>query len=207
MISLIPISFRKLASRHAASKIPAFVFLAVFGTFVPSAVTQDSKPAHDKKLDVRSSVGDLHVGNDTDANKLGLPVYPGAQLRPDTDKDGSGSVNLGISLESFGLKLVIAKYDSDDAPAKIVDFYREKLKKYGKVLECHTHAHGGDIPDHEDHDSKELKCEGDNSGPVTELKAGVEDNQHIVAVEPRDKGTGSTLALVYLHVRGKQGEI
>ncbi len=36
------------------------------------------------------------------------------------------------------MKLVVAKYDSDDAPGKVIDFYREHLKKYGKVLECHT---------------------------------------------------------------------
>ena len=55
-------------------------------------------------------------------------------------------------------------------------------------------------------DSKELKCE-ENSGPVTELKVGTEDNQHVVAVEPRDASKGSTFALVYVHTRGKRGDI
>ena len=53
--------------------------------------------------------------------------------------------NLSILTEAFGIKLVVAKYDSDDAPAKIIDFYRDKLKKYGKVLECHSAKHGGDV--------------------------------------------------------------
>ena len=52
--------------------------------------------------------------------------------------------------EAFGMKLVVAKYESDDAPAKIVDFYRDKLKKYGKVLECHSQKHGGDVDVHDD---------------------------------------------------------
>jgi hypothetical protein len=209
IMSLILIPFRKLGSRNAASKFARLVlaFLAAFAVFVLSAVTQDSKSPRDKKLDIRSSVGDLHVGTDVDAGKIGLPVYPGARLRQDTGKDGNDSVNLGISLESFGVKLVIAKYESDDAPGKIIDFYRGKLKRYGKVLECHTHQHDRDFEDHDDQESKELKCEGDNSGPVTELRVGTEDNQHVVAIEPRDNGTGSTFALVYLHVRGKQGEI
>ena len=47
----------------------------------------------------------------------------------------------------------------------------------------------------------------ENSGPVTELKVGTEDNQHVVAVEPRDGAKGSNFALVYLHTRGKRGEI
>jgi len=60
--------------------------------------------------------------------------------------------------------------------------------------------------DKDSKDSKELKCD-ENSGPVTELKVGTEDNQHIVAVEPREGGKGSTFALVYVHTRGKRGEI
>ena len=161
----------------------------------------------DKPFDVQSSVGDMHVGKDADARKAGLPLYPGA--RPKVEKDND-PLNFGILTESFGLKLVVAKYESDDGPAKVIDFYRDKLKKYGKVLECHSQKHGGDVDVHEDDKdskgSKELKCEQD-SGPVTELKVGTEDNQHVVAVEPRDSGKGSTFALVYVHTRGKRGDI
>jgi hypothetical protein len=164
--------------------------------------------SQDKNLDVTSSAGDLHIGSDADARKTGLPLYPGARLK--ADDDNSNKANLSILTEAFGMKLVVAKYDSDDAPAKIVDFYRDKLKKYGKVLECHSQTHGGHIEVSEDSkdskDSKELKCD-ENSGPVTELKVGTEDNQHIVAIEPREPGKGSTFALVYVHTRGKRGEI
>lgn len=183
---------------------PALV-LAVIASL--PVIAQDSD-SHDKNLDVRSSVGDLHVGKDADARKTGLPLYPGARLESDTEK--GDQANLSLLTDAFGLKLVVAKYQSDDAPAKITDFYRDKLKKYGKVLECHTQKHGGDVEiDNDDKDAKntkELKCD-DNSGPVTELKVGTEDNQHIVAVEPREGGKGSTFALVYVHTRGKRGEI
>lgn len=208
MFQLIPTRRARACDACISWRFALALVLAV--VFAIPAVTQESDAAHDKKLDVRSSAGDLHVGNDADAGKIGLPLYPGARLRHDKDKDDN-SVNFAILTESFGMKLVVAKYDSDDAPAKVIDYYRDKLKKYGKVLECHTHEHGGDInadPDDEkNHGAKELKCEGDNSGPVTELKVGTEDNQHMVAVEPRDKGMGTTFALVYLHMRGKQGDI
>jgi hypothetical protein len=167
---------------------------------------QDTDSGQHKNLDIQSPVGDLHVGSDADARKAGLPLYPGARVRH--DEENSTGANLGLFTEAFGVKLVVAKYDSDDAPAKVIEFYRERLKKYGKVLECHTHEHGGahaDIDD--DKASKELKCEGDNSGPITELKVGTEDNQHVVAVEAKDAGKGSTFALVYVHTRGKQGDI
>ncbi len=142
---------------------------------------------------------------------MGLPLYPGARLKH--DDNNNNAVNLGLLTEAFGIKLVVASYESDDAPAQIVEYYREKLKKYDKVLECHTHKHGGDVDADADNDkdgdqhSKPLKCEGDNSGPVTELKVGTEDNQHVVAIEPRDGGKRATFALVYVHTRGKQGDI
>jgi hypothetical protein len=161
-----------------------------------------------KNVDITSPVGDLHLGADADARKAGLPLYPGARLK--SDDENKSQANLSVLTEAFGMKLVVVHYDSDDAPAKIVDFYRDKLKKYGKVLECHSQKHGGDVDvrddDKDDKDSKELKCE-ENSGPVTELKVGTQNNQHVVAIEPRDAGKGSTFALVYVHTQGKRGDI
>ena len=188
----------------------AFVTALAYPAFAAGPQKQE-KDSQDKHLDIRSSSGDLHIGNDADARKMGLPLYPGARLK--RDDDNQNAVNLGLLTEAFGIKLVVASYESDDAPAQVVEYYREKLRKYGKVLECHTHKHGGDVHadayDDKDSDqhSKPVKCEGDNSGPVTELKVGTEGNQHVVAIEPRDGGKRATFALVYLHTRGKQGDI
>ncbi|MBZ5685739.1 MAG: hypothetical protein LAP86_11960 [Acidobacteriia bacterium] len=170
-------------------------------------LSQDSE-SKDKNLDVRSSVGDLHVGKDADAKKAGLPLYPGARLK--SNGADQSQANLSIATESFGMKLVVANYVSDDAPGKLLDYYRDKLKKYGKVLECHSAKLNGDGSAHDDDKdsskNKELKCD-ENSGPVTELKVGTEDNQHIVAVEPGEGSKGSKFALIYLHTRGQQGDI
>ncbi len=179
------------------------------------AFAQDSQ---NKNLDIQSSVGDLHMGADADAKKAGLPLYPGA--RPKTDDKNNSQANLSLLTEAFGMKLIVANYVSDDSPAKVIDFYRDKLKKYGKVLECHSTKHGGDVDVHDDDKdddkdkdgdksskaNKELKCE-QSSGPVTELKVGTEDNQHVVAIEPGDGSKGSTFALVYVRTHGKSGEI
>ena len=190
------------------------IFVVAFGVVLAIGVctAQDQKSDSDqnKHLDIQSSAGDLHLGNDGDARKAGLPLYPGA--RPRRDKDDSDPVNLGLLTEAFGFKIVVAKYESDDAADKVIAYYRDKLKKYGRVLECHTREHGGDTHadiDDKDSDSrkKEFKCDGDNTGPVTELKVGREDNQHVVAIEPRDGHAGSTFALVYVYTRGKQGDI
>jgi hypothetical protein len=199
--------FRSVAFRAVIAG--AFALALSNPGFAAQPQTQDG--GQDKHLDIQSSAGDLHVGNDADARKAGLPLYPGARLRH--DEENSNAANLSLFTDAFGVKLVVAKYDSDDAPGKVIDFYRDKLKKYGKVLECHTREHGGahaDFNDDEnskDEHSKPVKCEGDNTGAVTELKVGTEDNQHVVAIEPNSGGKGSTFALVYVHTRGKQGDI
>jgi hypothetical protein len=172
-----------------------------------SAAQQDAGDHDkDKHLDIQSSAGDLHLGADADARKAGLPLYPGAQLSQ--DKENKDAVNLGLFTEAFGVKLVIAKYESADAPPKVIDFYREHLKKYGKVLECHTAKHADHADFGDDDDSKgPLKCEGGNTGPVTELKVGTQHNQHVVAIEPKEGGSGSSFAIVYIRTRGKQGDL
>lgn len=174
----------------------------LLGLFGMSAGAQNA----DKNIDIQSSVGDVHVGNDAEARDTGLPLYPGARLKH--DEQNKNSANLGIFTAAFGFKLVVVNYDSDDSPDKIVAFYRKKLEKFGKVLECHTSRHGDDVHvndgDH-DSDSKELKCDGDDSGSNIELKVGTEYNQHVVSIEPEAKG--SSFALVCLRARGKEGSI
>lgn len=185
----------------------ALAALLVGATILPAA-TQESD-SKNKNLDIQSPVGNLHVGNDADARKVGLPVYPGARWKSHDSSSDSDSANLSLLTEAFGMKLIVANYVSADDPSKIVEFYRSKLKKYGKVLECHSSKHGGDISvqdDNKDSSNKELKCD-ENSGPVTELKVGTENDQHVVAVESADGGNGSNFALVYVHTRGKMGDL
>jgi hypothetical protein len=187
--------------------------LAMVLAFSASSVCAQSADDSDKNFDLKSTLGDVHVGSDVDLRELGLPAYPGARLR--THDEDRSNANLALFTSAFGVKLLVAHYDSDDDAGKIVAFYRGKLKKYGKVLECHSSRHGGDVHSGVNIDengessnrSKELKCESDNTGNVIELKVGTEDNQHVVAVEPGEKGKGSTFEMVYVHTRGKQGEI
>ena len=179
---------------------------AVLGmTLMLAASAQTASDHQDKGFDVN-----LHLGNDGSPREAGLPVYPGARLRKDDNKDNN-SANLSLFTQTFGWKLVVVNYDSDDSPSKVIAYYHEKLKKYGKVLECHINEHGGDVSVHQDNDdskkTKELKCEGDNTGNVVELKVGTEDNQHVVAIQAAEKGKGSTFSLIYLYSRGKQADI
>ena len=186
------------------------VLAAVFSLARVSLAQNSDADDQDKGFDARTTIGDMHLGSDANPHELGLPVYPGS--RPRKHDENRNNANLSLFTSSFGFKLVVANYDSDDSPDKVVAYYRDKLKKYGKVLECHTSKHGGDVSTHADDNeetgkSKELKCDGDNKGPVVELKVGTEDNQHDVAIEPAENGHGSTFALVYVRSRGKQADI
>jgi hypothetical protein len=169
-----------------------------------AAAQNTNRDDEDKNLDLQ-----LHVGKDADARKVGLPLYPGARLKH--DEENQNRANFAFLTGAFGMKLVVASYDSLDAPSKVIAYYREQLKRYGRVLECRTKKSGDDVHANvQPQDSKEsnqLKCDGDNAGNIVELKAGTEDNQHVVSVEPAETGKGSTFVLVYVYTRGQQGDI
>jgi len=164
----------------------------------------------DKNVDIKTPMGGIHVSNDADVRDTGLAVYPGARVK-EKDKDGEQkSANVNISGFGFGVKVVAIEYTTDDPPGKLIAFYQDQLKRYGNVLECHSSGHmnysrGYDQHGDDQHGSTSLKCEGDNNGSNIELKAGTEDNQHIVSVEPA--GKGSNFALVFVRTHGKDDSI
>jgi len=161
----------------------------------------------DKKVDIQTPMGGLHVNEGADVRDVGLSVYPGAKPKPKDGNDGEEkSANVNLSFGNFGLKVVALEYLSDDAPDKVLAYYTNELKKYGKVLQCAgTSGSGAGADIHigksdDDSDSGVLTC-GDSKGDGTELKVGTKANQHIVSVKPN--GKGSDFALVYVRTRGK----
>jgi len=160
----------------------------------------------DKQVDIKTPLGGIHVSKEANVADIGLAVYPGARIKVKSDDDGDDkSANVNISGFGFGLKVVAVEYQSDDAPSKVISFYRDQLKKYGNVLECHTEHLDldTDVKNSDDH-SHELTCAGSNGNNI-ELKVGTKENQHIVAVEP--EGKGSSFSLVYVRTHGKDAEI
>lgn len=181
--------------------------LAVLVILLPacSINVKKEKNGQDKQVDIQTPVGGIHVSKDVDVADTGLSVYPGARLKQ-KDFNGEGkSANVNISSFGYGLKVVAMEYESDDAPAKVVAFYQDQLKKYGNILVCHT-SHLDVNPDMKglDHGSHELTCEN-SSGNNVELKVGTKENQHIVAVQP--EGKGSSFSLVYVRTHGNEADI
>lgn len=179
-------------------------------SFVLSACSVNVKKernGEEKQVDIKTLAGGIHVSNDADVVDTGLTVYPGARVKPKNSSHDSKSANVNISGFGYSVKVVALEYESDDTPARILAFYKDQLKKYGNVLECHTTglnldmkmgSHGSKS------ESNELTCEGDHGSNI-ELKVGKRNDQHIVAVQP--DGKGSSFSLVYIRTHGKDAEI
>lgn len=143
-------------------------------------------------VEIKSVVGNLSVHTDTTAKDTGLPVYPGAQVLQDEGNDpGSADVTVGNS--HFGMKVVAAKFESGDDQDRVLDFYRNQMKAFGRVTECRGNV------DFRGPDGSEPVCREKHDARDTQLVVGTEADQRIVAVKPR--GAGSEFALVHLQLR------
>ena len=191
------------------NQFSAFLIAAVVlaaSLLLPACSVNVKKEANgqDKQVDINTPMGGVHVSKQADASEVGLAVYPGAHLK-DKDSDHSDkSANVNISGFGYGIKVVALEYESDDAPAKVLSFYKDQLKKYGNVLECHTSKGNWNV-NMGKNGSNELRCEGSGGGNNIELKAGRTDDQHIVEVE--SEGKGSSFSLVYVRTHGKDADI
>jgi len=194
-----------MANSRALLIVLSFLLALSLCVLSLSACNVNVKEKHnangDKEVTIQSPVANMHIGQDARGEDTGIPVYPGAKLVEKDDDGGSDRANLNVSTALFGIKLVVVKYASDDAPEKLVSFYGKELKRFGSVLECRREGKDSDVNVDMD-DSKHGdsgKCSGDNKGQTVELKVGSSDNHHIVAVSP--KGKGSEFALVYVRTR------
>jgi hypothetical protein len=195
--------------RLNAKTPPVFVLALAFTALLalPGCnvnVKKDSE-GKEKNVDIETPMGALHVAKDADIRDVGLPVYPGARKKENGDDGHDNNAHINISSSLFGLKVVAIEYLSDDPPAKLVDYYKDELKKYGSVLECHTNKDNTNATMNPgDSDDSKLKCESDQNGKTIELKVGTEQNQHIVSIKPQDGGKGSDFGLVYVRMhKGK----
>jgi hypothetical protein len=160
-------------------------------------VKKDSS-GQEKKVDIETPIGGIHVDKAADVRDTGLAVYPGAQVKPEQSSNNSKDANVDISFLGYGVKVVAIEYRSNDAPEKVIAFYHGQLKKYGNVLECHTT--GTNVQMNHKEGSDEVACDA-HSGKTIELKVGTTMDQHVVAIDP--DGKGSSFALVY--VRANKG--
>jgi hypothetical protein len=194
--------------KSSAIRISFGFVIAAIATLLLGAcsvsVQDKGKEQKNEKVDIQTPFADLKINTDASAADNGIPVYPGAHLRPKENGD-SHAANINIGGFGFGLKVIAAEYETDDAPEKVKAFYEDKLKKFGDVLVCTGHEGGSDVQvGKHGEGSEKLSCQGAH-GDGWEVKVGTSDNEHLVSIEPRGSGTRFGTVLVQTH--GKEGAL
>ena len=101
-----------------------------------SVHTRENENGKKNDVDIKTPFGSLSVREGhTDVKDTGLSLYPGARVKKDFDENNR-SANVDISSSLFGVKVVALRYESDDAPEKVLAYYRKEMGKYGKVVDC-----------------------------------------------------------------------
>jgi hypothetical protein len=178
--------------------VAALAAASLFVAGCSMQVSEKREEGRKKEVEIKTPVGGLSVRTEVDARDTGLPVYPGSRpVRDDDDEPGSANVSIGTSF--FGLKVIAAKFESDDGPEKVLDFYRKEMKGLGEVTECQ-----GNVDFEGEKGAKKAVCKSGNKSETT-LVVGDEERHRITVVKPR--GSGAEFALVYISLRGEADTI
>ena len=192
-------------SKVATKVLLALIMASIAVLLAACSIHVDDKDKKNEKVDIQTPFANLKVDTGDKAADNGIPVYPGAHLRPEENGDNH-SANINIGAAGFGLKVIAAEYETDDSPEKVKSFYLDKLKSFGDVLVCSGHSGGSDVHvgSHGDDQDQKLTCK-DTHGNGWELKTGTSDNEHLVSIEPR--GTGTRFGTVLVRTHGKEGTL
>jgi len=166
----------------------------------------------EKNVQVETPFGSVHVNSDqTTASDVGLPVYPGAALVKDDDKNKSADVQAGFG--RWQVRVRVVSYSTSDSKEKVTAFYKKALSRYGDVITCQGNSPVGTptmtaqgLTCTEDKNAKvqiDRKDYGSSKDGLT-LKAGSKRHQHIVGFDdPKDGKT--RFALVALELPSETG--
>src|SRR5258705_8456378 len=106
---------------------------------------KDKNKNGEKRVDIRTPMGDIHVNEQPDIRETGLPLYAGARAAPKDNGEDKKSANVNISGMGFVLKVVAAEFQSDDSPDKVIAYYDKELHRFGKPIQCHGRWNGGGV--------------------------------------------------------------
>jgi hypothetical protein len=152
-------------------------------------------PDDKTRVDVLTPLGDLSVRTDVEAPDTGLPVYPGSRpVRKGDHEPDNAEVRIGAGF--FGLDVIAAKFESDADPAAIVDFYKNEMRSYGDVTECH-----GNIDFRGRRGARKPICKQGWGSRAVQLVVGTEEHHRLVSVEPRSRGAEFAVVSIQTHGR------
>ena len=163
------------------------------------------KEGNGEHVRVTTPFGGLQVKTD-DASVIqgiGIATYPGAEPTKKNNGDkNSSAADVNLSMGNFKLRVKAASYHSNDSQDKLIAFYRKELGKYGTVIQCSDGQPVGQPVK----TTEGLTCDdehthgtSDVSGKI-ELKAGSEQHQHLVEIDPQSDGTKFALITLDLPI-------
>lgn len=181
------------------NKFFAIAAVAVLALATACNVRTEKSASGEKKVEINVPFANVKVATDVDAKDTGISGYPGARAKESGGND-KHRANVQIGGEDFGVKVIAVTYLSDDAPDKVIGFYRNDLKRYGKVLECPK----GIKENKKNDEDGEIQCSdsGHEQPGKLDLAVGIPSRQHLVSVKPN--GSGTEFSLVYINLRGNQ---
>ncbi len=151
----------------------------------------------EKNVQVDTPFGGVHVNTDqTTAEDLGLPAYPGAQLVKNKDDHQSADVHMGFG--EWELRVRAVSYETPDNKDQVVAFYKKALGRYGDVITCENNGpvgtptqtgEGLTCADDSHHHHVNVQAGSYNtSNGGLQLKAGSERHQHIMGFDSPENG-------------------
>ena len=177
----------RTGSRFGGSLGISLIVIAASAAFAANASADSTDEGFSGGIEARPSAS---------AADIGLPIYPGAVPQRDRGDDKS-AVTLGLWGGSFGFKLIVAKFASDDKLDAVASYYRDALGRYGSVLDCSQPSAKGQRST----DKNALNCDNDNPGPGERLyKVGNAKAQRIVSM--KRVGDGVHFQMVRMEAKG-----
>ena len=158
-----------------------------------------------RAADAASSAGGFGAGIELHADArledIGLPLYPGAVPRPHKGDEPSG-FNFGFHLGSYGWRIHLREYRSDQPIELVAAYYLHALRTYGPVLDCaRTPAASSSAPAPARAASatpRPLECDSDETPAHGHLvyKAGTRADHRVVSLHRVSGGTEFSLVRV-----------
>jgi hypothetical protein len=183
-----------LALRHHTHTALALTTTALLASLLLAGCRIDThKNGDNNNVDIGTPFGSMHVktNNAADTSAIGLTAYPGAVALKEHDGSDNDAADINMSFGSFHLGVQAASYFTHDPQSNVLAFYRKDLVRYGDLIECR----GSNPVGQPTHTSQGLTCSDNGhhvpirvSDDAIDLRAGSQEHQHIVAIEPKDGG-------------------
>ena len=117
--------------------MPRFAIIAIAVALSAAAAPAQQKPDSERHtFRVETDSGRYGMSAEKlDPKRLGVDIYPGAQVLREGDNDRAGG-SLTFDWGKDSVRLFVQKYSTSDPSDKVLAFYRKQLSKYGPVIEC-----------------------------------------------------------------------